>query len=263
MALIGVESGVTARAIEMQQQPTSHHRLRSFGLYQPRWLAWLFLCFLLQGSLTFRSFVHGQQVDDEDASIRIARRESQKIAKAEYHVRCIGHALFRNQTQLKTPKEMLQLLSETTCHRCPVKMAQQKKPKENKDKPIYHAMILLTEDVPQLIPLASALLGTGQFKLTIIRLMFNNPGPPGPNDTSANDETSRSIHEQIMSGIRCSHYTRLNQESLTVMEASLDGATCKYPTSVHPLEACSLEPGPATANLLERLIRFFQREQQQ
>lgn len=184
-----------------------------------------------------------------------------------------------------SPHELFDELAEsTTCAVCapPRIQKQERDPSLPDDR--YHAVLVFPENAPEFIPLATGLLLTNRFRVTILRLHFESEerrvnelwdeaerkNNNVETSTSTSGEQQRQkmgeTHERTVTGIPCNHSVRVRDDASYVLEvdfsmkeqnrfsAAGDKTKCQGPISLQPFDSCAIQAAPGTSLLIKNYI---------
>jgi hypothetical protein len=166
-------------------------------------------------------------------------------------------------------REMLDQLSETACVLCdPRMMKKTRDPAVPDDR--YHAVLVFPDNAPEFIPLATGLLLTTRFKITILRLHFESEdrtkadGKWEEENRENVEGKLRQTHERTVTGIPCGHPVRVRDDASYVLEVDFTmkeqnryaagETTCQGPISLEPFELCAIQAAPSTSLLIKNYI---------
>lgn len=226
--------------------------------------------------LFFATTTCGIHTVDAASSPGIFEARQGNSANLHPPIRCWGDSQTSTEmfdgNVVMTPKEILDHLSGSSCGLCDPRRAVRSNQSSSSSSTMderYHALLVLPDNAPEFVPLATGLLLTNRFRLTILRLHFEREDPNGTptfnkHNGQAVDEKLREMHEKILTGIPCDHPVRTIDDASYVLEVnfsfkeqnrfSIGEKICHGPLSLHPFDECAIQAAPATALLIKNYV---------
>jgi len=169
-----------------------------------------------------------------------------------------------------SPQDLLEHLSASSCGLCDPRKAAARAAKKSATDHRYHALLIFPENAPEFVPIATGLLLTNKFRVTILRLHFQSYNDIG-DEALFNKERGivggkklQAIHERIVTGIPCDHPVRTEDDASYVLEVNFSikeqnrfsggGTICQGPISPQPFDMCAIHAAPGTALLIQNYV---------
>ncbi len=197
--------------------------------------------------------------------------DTHQVAYADLHhppVRCWGDSesreMFDHRDSL-SPREVFDRLSQTQCNICDPHRKHRRDHQGSDDR--YHAVLIYQGNAPEFISLATGLLLTNLFRITVLEIHFETDEENMDKDKDkppleTKDKVVGRIQKKIMSGLPCDHPVRMVEDACYVLKVNFsikeqnhgDDDHCQGPFVLQPFNTCAINVALGTARLIENYV---------
>lgn len=181
----------------------------------------------------------------------------------ESSLRCWGNStesreMFDGTTTVSSSaREILEKLASTTCRVCDAF----RKHRQDVSDDRLDALLIFPDTAPEFISLATGLLLTNRFRITILQIHWEPEDDVIEKHQDQTDtEPAGQIYKQIMSGIPCDHPVRFVDDICQILQVnytiedqkrlSFQEGKCRGPISLHPFDSCAIQAARTVALLI-------------